>query len=112
MRLTLASEPIPLAADPDGSMRVAGTRVTLDSIVSSFHQGATAEQIAQQYPSVALSAVYALLAYYLRHQKDVDAYLNQRQVEAEQLRHEAEARMDPQGIRDRLLARRAAGQKP
>ena len=43
---------VPLFAVPYGTLRVQGTRVTLDSIVTAFRAGGTAEEIAQQFPSV------------------------------------------------------------
>ncbi|HYV38047.1 MAG TPA: DUF433 domain-containing protein, partial [Gemmataceae bacterium] len=58
-------ETIPLLLDSDGVLRVSETRVTLDTIVGAFTEGATAEEIAQQYPSVPLADVYAVIGYYL-----------------------------------------------
>lgn len=40
--------------------------MTLDAVVGSFDAGATPEEIAQQYPSLALEDVYAVVTYYLR----------------------------------------------
>ena len=60
-------ERVPIHTDADGVVRVAGTRVTLDTIVAAFDAGATAEEIAQQYPSVGLADVYSVITYYLRH---------------------------------------------
>jgi Protein of unknown function (DUF433) len=37
---------VPLFADPHGTLRIEGARVTLDSIVTAFRAGATAEEIA------------------------------------------------------------------
>ena len=51
MSLMVSPEPVPLEADRDGIMRVGGTRVTLDTVVAVFNERATAEEIAQQYPS-------------------------------------------------------------
>ena len=39
---------IPIITGTDGVIRVSGTRVTLDSILFAFHEGATAEEIAQK----------------------------------------------------------------
>jgi Protein of unknown function (DUF433) len=44
---------------------VRGTRVTLDAIVIAFHAGATAEEIAQKFPTVTLADVYQVIAHYL-----------------------------------------------
>jgi uncharacterized protein (DUF433 family) len=104
MSLIIDAEPSPLQADADGVVRVGGTRVTLDTIVVAFQQGAAAEEIAQQYPSVRLSDVYAAIAYYLRHRDEVNAYLEEGKQHSESLRQSLEAKCDRQGIRERLLA--------
>jgi len=108
--MSLVIEPaqvVPLAADGDGVIRVAGTRVTLDTVTEAFEQGATAEEIVQQYPSLSLADVYSVLGYLLRHQAEVAAYLDQRAERRNAVRQEHERRFDPQGVRGRLLARRA-----
>ncbi len=106
---TALTEAVPLKADADGVVRVGGTRVTLDTIVAAFREGATAEEIAQQYPSVSLADVYATIGYYLRQTEGVEAYLKQRRAQAHDVRRENERRFDPQGVRERLLARRGRG---
>jgi uncharacterized protein (DUF433 family) len=99
-------EPIPLVNDANGVIRISKTRVTLDTVAIAFLEGATAEEIKEQYPSLQLSDIYSVISYYLRHQTEVDAYLLERQHLAEEIRQEAEKRFNPMGIRDRLLARR------
>jgi len=108
MTLQVLAEPAPLKADAHGVIRVGDTRVPLATIVLAFHQGTTAETIVQQYPSLTLADVYAVIGYYLRHQDEVDAYLIEQQQEADKIRQQNEARFNPAGIRSRLLARRAA----
>lgn len=110
MSLTIAPERLPLAEDEHGVMRVGGTRVTLDTVVGAFNDGASAEDIISMYPSLDLADVYAVIAYYLRRRADVDAYLRRREEEGAAIRSENEARFDPHGVRERLLARRAARQ--
>ena len=97
---------IPIETDADGVIRVAGTRVTLDALVAAFNEGATAEEIVQQYPSLELGDVHAVIGYYLHNRAEVEQYLERRREEALGVRRENEARFDPEGIRDRLLARR------
>lgn len=104
--LTISVQPVPLAVDADGMVRVAKTRVTLDTIVAAFLEGATAEEIAQQYPSLQLADVYAVIGHYLGRRADVEEYLRQRQRVAVELRVQNEERFDPTGIRAHLLARR------
>ena len=106
MTLVLTAEPIPLALDRDGAMRVGGTRVTLDTVVAAFKRGATAEEIVYQYPTLDLADVYAVIGCYLRKTLEVEAYLDQQAAEAGEIRRQNEARFDPSGVRDRLLARR------
>jgi uncharacterized protein (DUF433 family) len=100
------AQPVPLAAGSDGVIRVAGTRVTLDTVAYAFEHGATAEEIVQQYPSLPLADVYSVLGYVLSHRAEVDAYLAERAQRRGAVRAEAERRFDPAGIRARLLARR------
>jgi len=108
MGLTIAHEPVPLEATSNGAVCVGGTRVTLDTVVAAFLEGATAEEIVQQYPVLALADVYAVIGYYLRHRPEVEVYLAERREAAERVRGENRARFDPTGIRARLLARRSA----
>lgn len=105
--LSIKARPIPLEMDVDGVVRVGGTRVTLDTVIAAFNEGATAEEIVYQYPSLDLADVYAVLGYYLQRRSDVEAYLRQRERQREETREQNERHFDPRGIRDRLLARRA-----
>ncbi len=105
MALTDLTETVPLETDANGTMRVSQTRVTLDTIVAAFKEGATAEEIAQQYPSVTLVAIYQVIGYYLRRREEVETYLRKRKQEADELQKQMEARFDPSGIRERLMAR-------
>lgn len=98
-------EQIPLATDADGVIRIGGTRVTLDTIVSAFEEGATAEEIVQQYSSLNLGDVYAVIGYYLRRQSEVEEYLRNRQQRANEIRQQNESHFEPRGVRERLLAR-------
>ena len=111
MTLAILAEPAPLQANEDGVILVGKTRVTLDTVVSVFNQGATAEEIVNRYPSLNLADVYATIAFYLKHQSEVEAYLQQRQQQAQEIRVINQERFDPQGLRDRFLARKAAQQE-
>ena len=106
MTMIILAEYPPLGASPDGVIHVANTRVTLDIVVAAFNEGATAEEIAQQYPALSLADVYGAVAYYLSHKADVDAYLAYATQVAQQVQAENEARFSPVGVRQRLLARR------
>lgn len=106
MTLAIVAESAPLKANADGVILVGKTRVTLDTVVAVFNQGATAEEIVYRYPSLTLADVYATIAFYLKHQSEVDAYLHQRRQQSQEIQAMNQAMFDPQGLRDRLLARR------
>jgi uncharacterized protein (DUF433 family) len=105
----LLMETVPVVANRDGVLCVAQTRVTLDTLIQAFQEGATAEEIAQQYPTAPLADVYSVIGYYLRRQAEIEAYLARRRQAAERVRQQNEARFNPVGIRARLLARRSGG---
>jgi uncharacterized protein (DUF433 family) len=96
-------ERVPIHTDADGVVRVARTRVTLDTIVGAFDAGATAEGITQQYSSVPLADVYSVITYYLRHKPEVCAYLKRREAQADEVRADVERRFPSAGLRERLL---------
>lgn len=95
----------PLETSEDGVVRVGGTRVTLETIISVFKNGATAEEIAQKYPTVSLADIYATIAYYLNHRPEIERYLEEQERISEEVRRENEARFNSVGIRERLMAR-------
>ena len=103
-----AVESIPIAKGADGVIRVSGTRVTLDTLIEAFQHGATPEEISQQYPSVPLGDVYEVIGYYLRHTAEFEPYFRERAELARLVKAENERRGTAAGMRDRLLARRAA----
>jgi len=84
-------------------MRVGKTRVTLDTVIKTFQNGATAEEIVYRYPSLKLADVYTTISFYPNHQQEVETYLQQRQDQAQTIRKMNEARFDPQALRNRLI---------
>jgi uncharacterized protein (DUF433 family) len=74
-----------LICTPQGTWRIAGTRVSLDSVIYSFWEGATPEEICQDFPSLSLPQVYEAIAYYLKQRDKVDAYLQAGRDGAEKL---------------------------
>jgi len=101
------TQTIPLTRGEDGVFRITGSRVTLDSIVHLFKNGATAEQIQEDFPSLTLPDIYAVIAYYLQHAGEVDDYLRGQARAATELRREVEGKLETQGLRERLRQRRA-----
>ena len=76
----------------EGGYWIAGTRVSLDSIVIAFLQGLTPEAIATEcLPTLTLAQVYGGIAYYLAHRAEIDTYLRQADAEFEALRQTTRA---------------------
>ncbi|NUP87057.1 MAG: DUF433 domain-containing protein [Burkholderiaceae bacterium] len=98
---------IPLALDTHGVYRVGSSRVSLDVIVNAFSRGATAEEIAQDFPSLQLSEIYQVIGYYLKHGPELSEYFRQRSASEHALLSANENEWSPPGLRERLLARRA-----
>jgi len=91
----------------DGIYRLAGTRVSLDSIVYAFWRGQTAESIAQSFPMLTLEQVYGALTFYLAHQSEIDVYLKEAEAEFEAMR-QAARKQDPMFYQKLADARRWA----
>jgi uncharacterized protein (DUF433 family) len=107
-----ATQPVPLTLDKDGTVRITGSRVTLDSVIHAFQHGATAEQIQDSFPSLDLGDIYATIAYYLDHQDQVERYLRQQGAAAQKTRQFIEERQDSTFLPQRIRARRSKTLKP
>lgn len=92
--------------DEAGVFRVADTRVSLDSVIYAFDEGATPEEIVQQYPTLDLAAIYSVISYYLHNRAEIEEYLEQRRIQRQEVKNEIETRFKPHGLRARLLARK------
>src|SRR5579871_4842301 len=67
----------PYISQEDGALRIAGTRVGLDTIIDYFQELQTPEQIVRAFPTITLAQVYGAIAFYLENQKDVDAFFDE-----------------------------------
>ncbi|MDX1979972.1 MAG: DUF433 domain-containing protein [Bryobacteraceae bacterium] len=72
-----------------GGYYLAGTRVSLDSIVYAFLRGQSPESIVQSFAPLDLEKVYGAIAFYLANQADIDEYLRQGEIELDGLREQA-----------------------
>jgi uncharacterized protein (DUF433 family) len=97
---------IPLSTDEHGAIRVSGTRVTLDSIIHRYLQGQSPEALHEGFPTVPLTDIYAVIAYYLAHREDIDLYLHQQVDAAERIREMFEAKYPPKITQAELRRRR------
>jgi uncharacterized protein (DUF433 family) len=86
MPLTIHFDPSVLRVDEGGAVRIGKTRVTLDTLVGEYSKGETAEQIAQNFPTLDLADIYCALGYYIRHRGEVDEYIREGERKFEEFR--------------------------
>src|SRR5689334_15273888 len=99
--ISVAEAP-PLHMLPDGAVRLRGTRVSLDSVIHAFDEGSTPEQIRDDFPTLQLADIYAVIAFYLRHQEEVLDYLKESERTADEVRRNVDAICPPDGFGERL----------
>lgn len=73
--------------------------------------GESPEEMVLAFPTLQLADVYAVLACYLSHRSEVDAYIDENRRAAGEVRRAIEARSPQAGLREKLLIRRAALQQ-
>jgi len=110
----IQSIPLPLHADADGSLRVGDSRVLFETVIAAYEAGDGVEEVVHNFPTLKLADVHAVMAYYLTHRAESDAYLATRRGLADQARVEWTRRSPPNGFRAKLEARRdvAGGKAP
>ncbi|HEV1284540.1 MAG TPA: DUF433 domain-containing protein [Bryobacteraceae bacterium] len=89
----------------NGGYYVAGTRVSLDSIVHCFQEGLSPEAILAEFDTLTLAQVFGAITFYLENQPAVDAYRIRQQQRFEATRRAAAAL--PEELRRKLDAARA-----
>src|ERR1041385_8120416 len=68
----------------NGGYYVAGTRVSLDSVVYAFNRGESPEQILENFQMLQqLAKVYGAIAFYLDNKEAIDSYLEEAEREFE-----------------------------
>lgn len=106
---------VPFVVTPYGTIRITDSRVSLDTVLYHYKQGAVPEEIVNRFPSLRLSDVYSAVAYYLSHTDEIEQYLREQQREADELQRQFEA--DPQHqaatliLRERIQQRRSEIEK-
>lgn len=76
----------------DGGYYVAGTRISLDSIIYPFKSGASPEAILRSFPLIgSLEKVYGAITFYLANRELIENYL----CEQERLSQELAAKESP-----------------
>ena len=91
----------------NGGYYVAGTRVSLDSVVYAHLRGESPEEIASNFEALTLEQVENTVAFYLANRPEVDVYLRHQREEYGRLYEEARAQ-DPAFYAKLDAAREAA----
>jgi uncharacterized protein (DUF433 family) len=84
----------------NGGYYVIGSRVSLESIIYPFVDGASPETIVEEFPTLSLEQVYGAITFYLANRAEIDAYL----TETEKLWEEVRKSQSPipPALRERL----------
>jgi len=88
----------------DGGYYVAGTRISLDSIVQCFNEGLAPETIREEFETLTLTQVFGAITFYLENQPAIDAYRLRQQSRFEAGRQRTPCL--PEALRQRLIAAR------
>jgi len=100
---------VPVTVTEEGAIRIAGSRVSLESLLHHYNAGATPEQIACKFPSLRLADIYSVVAYYLNHRESIEEYLRETEAAGDAVQARIESQPGYQGsmseIRQRLMTR-------
>jgi uncharacterized protein (DUF433 family) len=91
--------------DQVATVRVGGTRVTLETVVAAFDRGDSPEEIREQFPTLALGDIYAVLTYFVRHSHEVRDYVAGQDRRSDRACVRIEAVDPSDGLRSKLMAR-------
>ena len=84
----------------DGGFYLIGSRVSLESVVCLFMEGASPETIVDEFPTLSLEQVYGAITFYLANRAEIDSHL----AGSEKLWEEARKNQPPlsPALRERL----------
>jgi len=92
------------------TIRVAGTRVGIETVLRDYREGASPEEIVLRYPTLSLEQVYATITYYLANREKVETYLQQVRQQQEEAWQEQQQKPNEfvRALRERLQRYRTA----
>jgi uncharacterized protein (DUF433 family) len=94
----------------NGGYYVAGTRISLDSIVQCFNEGLSPEAILGEFDTLTLAQVFGAITFYLENQPAVDAYRMRQKQRFEAMRRNAAPL--PENLGQRIAAAREENSTP
>jgi len=71
-----------------GTPHIAGTGVTVRTIVRYYKLGMSPEEIAAEYPHLSLAQVYGALAYYHANRDEMDLHMAAEEAESDRIDQE------------------------
>jgi len=99
---------VPLVQLETGGVRVRNSRVSLETIVIRMQVGDTVEDIHRGFPTVSVSQIKEIVAWYFDNKADVDEYIRQGQEEVERILQRIESQPGYKKVtREELLRRKA-----
>ncbi len=102
-------ESVPLVDRYEGStrtIRVIGSRITLDTLVHIYQRENSVEYLAEGFPTLSLEQIKAVIDWYLTHQREADEYLEEGEAEAEALWKRITSKPEYIAAHEELLRRR------
>ena len=92
------------------TIRIAGTRVGIDTVLRDYREGASPEEIILRYPTLSLEQVYATITYYLANRNKVEVYLKRVRKQQEEAFNEQQRQPNEfvRSLRERLERYRTA----
>ena len=91
----------------ENAIRIAGTRIGIETVVRDYREGASPEEIVLRYPTLSLEQVHATITYYLANREPVEAYLERWRQYTDQAAQEQER--NPPAVVKRLRQLKEAG---
>jgi uncharacterized protein (DUF433 family) len=98
-----------LTQDSDGYIHVTAHRIGLHDFVHFYNEGYSPEALCDTFPTLSLALVHKVIAYYLEHSQDVNAYIEECETQIERQRSNAPEGPSLAELRRRFAVRQAAG---
>lgn len=83
---------VPLTQLDDGTIMITDTGVPLETVIARHNLGETPMEIHEGYPTIDLAVVHLIIAYYLSHKTECDAYVERQRQRTEDARARLEGR--------------------
>ena len=85
------------------TIRVIGSRITLDTLVHIYQREGSVEYLAEGFPTLSLEQIESVIDWYLAHQREADEYLEEGEIEAEKQRQWSESQPGYAERREKIL---------